>query len=263
MKDKLQEIVNKMASENGMTKKEFIQKCVECSLIVNEDEYEVAIDYITQNGVSLIQKEDKIYTKSRFENYQNEIFCIVDIETNGNTPQNSQIIEIGAIKYKNGKVVDRFESFVYCDFIPEYIEKITHISKDDLKTAPKLRDIILKFRDFLSSSIFVAHNVRFDYDFISGSLKKLGYGELLNRRLCTINLAKKTISSEKYGLSYLKDILDIQTGDHHRAYADALSALEIFKISLKNLPEEIESTEDLIFFSNPTTKKKKKKKEKS
>ncbi len=256
----LQVIVDKMASKNGIEKDKFIEKCLDCSLIVNDNEYDTAIDFINQNGVSTIQKEDKIYTKSSFNDYKNETFCIVDIETNGNTPQTAQIIEIGAIKYKKDKIIDRFESFVFCDFIPEYIEKITHISKENLKTAPKLKKVLLEFRDFLSDSVFVAHNVKFDYNFISGSLKKIGYEELLNRKLCTIDLAKKTIKSERYGLSYLKEELKINIANHHRAYADALSALEIFKISLNNLPQELKTTEELINFSNPSKKKKKTKK---
>ncbi len=262
MIDTLYTIVDKMASKDGISKDQFIQKCKECSLIIDDSEYDLAIDFIEHNGVSTLVKEGRIYTKSRFEHYKNDTYCIVDIETNGNTPQTAQVIEIGAIKYKNGKIVDRFESFVFCDFIPEYIEKITHISKNDLKNAPKLKSVLLEFKLFLSDSIFVAHNVRFDYNFISQSFKKINIPEMLNRKLCTIDLAKKTIESEKYGLSFLKEKLSIDIENHHRAYADAMSALEVFKISLQNIPDEVETTEDLILFSNPSRKKKSKKRKK-
>ena len=255
---KLSNIVEKMASPKGITKKEFLEECFESSLIVDENEYELAIEYINNAGIIPVEKDNKIFSKTRFTNYQDEIFCIVDIETNGNSPQNDQIIELGAIKYKNGKVIDRFETFIYSNFVPDYIRKITNISQNDLIGAPKLQDILPIFRKFIGSSVFVAHNVRFDYNFISESLQKFGLEELLNRRLCTINLAKKTIESEKYGLSYLKEYLSIDTGDHHRAYADALSALKIFEISLKNIPSTVTTTEDLIEFSNPPKRKKRK-----
>ncbi|NPA74165.1 MAG: 3'-5' exonuclease [Epsilonproteobacteria bacterium] len=248
-----------MASKKGLYKSEFIELCKSCSLVVDEDEFDLAVDYIEHCGVKTVQKDDKIYTKSRFEEYKKATYCVVDIETSGNTPQNSQIIEIGAIKYQKGEVIDRFESFVYCDFVPEYIEKITNISKEDLKNAPKLKSVLLEFREFLSDAVFVAHNVRFDYNFISESFKKYQISEILNRRLCTIDLARKTIESEKYGLSFLKEKLGIDIDNHHRAYADAMSALEIFKISLRNIPDDVVSTEDLITFSNPSKKKKKKK----
>ena len=261
MINSIKSIVEKMASSNGMKKDKFIESCKQCSLILDEDEYDVALEYINDSGIKVVIENDTLFTQSRFKNYKDEVFCVVDIETNGNTPQNSQIIEIGAIKYQYGKIIDRFESFVYCDFIPEYIERITHISKCNLKNAPKLKVVLPEFREFLSDSIFVAHNVNFDYNFISGSLKKIGMEELLNRKLCTINLAKKTIESEKYGLSYLKEELGIDIANHHRAYADALSALEILKISFENLPEDINTTEELISFSNPQKKKKRKKQE--
>lgn len=255
---KLSNIVEKMASKKGIAKKEFLKECFESSLIVDDSEYDLAIEYINNAGISTVEKDDKIFSKTRFTNYKDETFCIVDIETNGNSPQNDQIIELGAIKYKNGEVIDRLESFVYSNFVPDYIQKITHISQSDLIGAPKLKDILFEFRKFIGNSVFVAHNVRFDYNFISGSLQKFGFEELLNRRLCTINLAKKTIESEKYGLSYLKEHLSIDTGDHHRAYADAQSALKIFEISLKNIPDVVKTTEDLIEFSNPPKRKRKK-----
>ncbi len=254
----LSNIAEKMASKQGITKKEFLKESLENGLILNDSEYEAAIMYINNAGITTIEKDDKIFSTTRFTSYKDETFCIVDIETNGNSPQNDQIIEIGAIKYKNGIVVDRFESFVYSDFVPDYIQRITNISQSDLMGAPKLKDILLKFRKFIGNSAFVAHNVRFDYNFISESLQKIGLEELLNRRLCTISLAKKTIESEKYGLSYLKEHLSIDTGEHHRAYADALSALKIFEISLQKIPENVETTEDLIEFSNSPKRKRKK-----
>jgi len=147
---------------------------------------------------------------------------------------------------------------VYCDYVPEYIERITNISKEDLKDAPTLKVVLSEFKNFLSDSVFVAHNVRFDYNFIADSFKKFALPELLNRRLCTIDLAKRTIESEKYGLSFLKEKLSIDIENHHRAYADALSALKIFEISLQNISEDVKSVEDLISFSKPCKSKKKK-----
>ena len=252
----LSSIADKIASKKGMRKDDFLKNCKDCSLIVDDEEFETALSYINNLGLETTVKDEKIFSASRFRDYKDEEFCVVDIETNGNSPKSDQIIEIGAIKYKNGEIIDRFESFVYSDFVPEYIERITHIAKDDLKDAPSLKSVLISFREFLGSSVFVAHNVRFDYNFISESLKRFGYDEMLNRRLCTINLAKKTIESEKYGLSYLQEKLDLNPQNRHRAYADALSALKIMEISLKQLPKEVKTTEDLIEFSNPPRRKK-------
>jgi len=260
MKDRLREIVEKSSSKDGLSKSDFIKLCKESQLIIFDNEYDLAVEYFKHCGINLIEKEAKVYSDTVFKEYKDATFCIVDIETNGNSVDNAQIIEIGAIKYKNSKVLDRFESFIRCDFVPEYIQRITNISQKDLVDAPKLKNVLNDFKLFLSDSVFVAHNVRFDYNFIADSFRKVGLPELLNRRLCTIDLAKKTIESEKYGLVFLKDKLNIDIENHHRAYADALSALEVLKISLKSIPDEVRSVEDLIAFSNPSKKKKKRRK---
>ncbi|MFP4332741.1 MAG: 3'-5' exonuclease, partial [Campylobacterales bacterium] len=187
-----------------------------------------------------------------------ELFCIVDIETNGSKPINSQIIELGAVKMRGTEVIDRFESFCFSDFVPEYVTKVTNITKKDLVGAPTMKDVLKEFKLFLGDALFVAHNVEFDYSFISAMLSKNSLGVLTNRKLCTIELAKKTIESEKYGLEFLNAYLEINTEVSHRAYADALTAAKLLEICLKNVPEDVKTTEELIDFSKHNIKKRKK-----
>jgi len=199
-------------------------------------------------GLDIIKlKSGKVTLKTRDTNIEDEIFCVVDIETNGGI-KTGQIIEIGAVKCRNGEILDKFETFVKANEIPENISQLTGITLDDLKDAPPLDFVLEKFRLFLGSSTFVAHNVKFDYNFISKSLENLGYGMLLNRRICTIELARRTIPSYKYGLMTLKELLGINNA-HHRALNDALSAYEIFKTSLELIPWSVQTVEDLIEFS--------------
>ena len=188
-------------------------------------------------------RENYLYNKD----IKDEIFCITDIETNGGIKE-GQIIEIGAVKLKNGLIIDKFKSFIKADFIPEEISDLTGIVVSDLDNAPNLATVLEKFKLFLGTSVFVAHNVKFDYDFISKSLEKLDYGVLLNRRICTIELARRTIPSAKYGLGSLKELLGIHNA-HHRALNDAISAAIIFKVSLERLPWTVQTVEDLIHFS--------------
>lgn len=199
-------------------------------------------------GVEIVKLDNgKITLKSRETDINDEKFCVVDIETNGSLIS-GQIIEIGAVKLQNGEITDKFQTFVKADFIPENISELTGITLNDLKNAPNIAYVLEQFRLFLGSDIFVAHNVKFDYNFISASLERLGFGMLLNRQICTIELAKRTIPSVKYGLSSLKDLLGIKCV-HHRALSDAIAAAEIFNYSLKMLPWSVQSTEDLINFS--------------
>lgn len=200
-------------------------------------------------GLEILKtKNGKISLATRFRPFKEQIFCVVDIETNANSIENGQIIEIGAIKFQNGTEIDRFETFVKCDIVPEEISLLTGIYVDDLKNAPNLKEVLANFRLFLKDSVFIAHNVNFDYNFISKSLQKFDMGMLLNRKICTIELSRRTILSPKYGLSSLKEILNINSV-HHRALSDASAAKDIFLECIKRLPWSIETTEDLINFS--------------
>ncbi len=214
-------------------------------------------------GLPLVELNNSLIAlETTFSPIENQKFCVVDIETNGSKPDYAQIIEIGAAMVQNGKVIDKFETFVKADEIPDNIVYLTHITLDDLKDAPSLKETLEKFRLFLSDAVFVAHNVNFDYNFISYSMEKAGFGPLLNRKICSIDLAKKTIKAERYGLGFLIKELGIEVKQHHRAYSDAYAANFVFQKSLENIPESIISTEDLVKFAKPNPRKRKKKKEK-
>jgi len=200
-------------------------------------------------GFPIEEREEIVVLKTAKTHYMEQEYVIVDIETSGSKPANSQIIEIGAIKYRENRIVDRFESFVYASQLPEYITKLTGITPEDLLEAPPQREVLARFREFLGDGVFVAHNVGFDYGFLSDKLEESGYGRLANRKLCTIDLAKRTIKSQRYGLRFLNDLLGLDSLIHHRAYADALTALKVLKISMERLPAEVVSAEDLIDFS--------------
>ncbi len=211
-------------------------------------------------GFPLIKTSENYATlKTKNTAIEDQIFCIVDIETTANDVEHGQIIELGAVLVQNGKILDEFESLVFAPEVPEVIESLTGISADDLKDAPSLPKVLGDFRLFLKDAVFVAHNVSFDYNFISDSFVQNNYPPLLNRRLCTIDLAKKTIKAERYGLDALREEFGIEEGEHHRAFWDAKSAMQILLKSLQNLPDEVITTEELIYFSKPYEIKKAKK----
>ena len=189
-----------------------------------------------------------------FNDYKDETYCIVDIETNGSKPATSQVIEVGAVLVQNGEIKDRFESFVECAFLPDYITKVTGIEPRDLKKAPSQKEVLLMLKEFMGESIFVAHNASFDASFLSASMHRNGLGELGNATLCTLDLAKRTFESERYGLAYLIELLDIPTTVHHRAYSDALSAFYVLKKGFENIPSYVRSSDDLILFSSSSKK---------
>jgi DNA polymerase-3 subunit epsilon len=80
-------------------------------------------------------------------------------------------------------------------------------------------------------------------------------------KLCTIDLARRTFESERYGLAHLIESLNIPTTVHHRAYSDALSASYVMKKSFETIPHHVKSSDDLIKFAL-SSKKERGKKEK-
>lgn len=210
-------------------------------------------------GLDIEEEKNSIVLQTKKMQWSEQKFCIVDIETNGCLPQSGNIIEIGAVMLQNNKVIDEFNSLIFCKKLSETIVELTGITEDMLKNAPSEASVLEQFRLFLKDSVFVAHNVEFDYRFLSYAYMKHKNAPLLNRKLCTIELARKTIDSPKYGLQTLREVLEITDGVLHRALCDAKSAMEVFKVACKNLPQEVATTEDLISYTKTNQTKKRKK----
>ena len=214
------------------------------------DNPELEFELLISNGFPLEIEGDKVILKTTKTKIEEQTFCIVDIETNGgHVNKGHQIIEIGAVKYKNEEIIDSFESLVYAKEIPEYIQGVTNITPCMLEDAPVLHKVLEQFKIFLEDDVFVAHDIKFDYNFISNSLEKCNLGKLHNRKLCTIDLARKTIKAEKYGLKSLKEVLNIDIDNHHRAYSDALSTSYILKEAIRQVDKKVVTVEDLITYS--------------
>ena len=214
------------------------------------------------SGYPIEQKEEGRYRlETYFTPYEEQRYCVIDIETYGSKPGTSQVIEIGAVMLQNGEVIDRFETFVECAFLPEYITKITGIEPTDLIGAPTRKSALTKLRHFMGDAIFVAHNANFDYGFLNASFDRFGLGGIGNPKLCTIELARRTFESERYGLAYLIDFLEIETATHHRAFSDAVCAAKVMKKSVTTLPEYVVTTDDLLRFSVSSKKERRVKKE--
>lgn len=246
---KIQNIISRLLKE-PILYSEFLELLSEASDKFY-DTPELEFELLLSNGLPLEFDGDFVYLKTTRTPINEQTFCIVDIETNGGSVKKGyQIIELGAVKYKNGEIIDKFESLVYAKDIPIYVQEVTKINLKMLENAPRLEKVLKDFKLFLEDDVFVAHDIKFDYTFISDSFEKFHLGKLLNRKICSIDLAKRTIESEKYGLSFLKELLKIEVDNHHRAYYDALTTAIVFEKSLANISNpKISLVEDLISFS--------------
>lgn len=213
------------------------------------DNTELEKELLISNGLPLYFEGDMVYLSTVAKKIEDQVFCVVDIETTASNVKNGQLLEIGAIKFKNGKIIEKYESLVTAFNIPKKVQEITGITTNMVIDAPNEKDVLEEFKLFLEDDVFVAHNISFDYKFINDCFVKYNLGQLCNRKLCTIELAHKVIEAERYGLKYLKEQFNIDIGSHHRALSDALSTVEIFKISLNKLPKNVTKVEELIQFS--------------
>lgn len=209
------------------------------------------------SGYPISEEDGKYRLETYFTPYSQQKFCVVDIETNGSKPNNSQVIEVGAVMIQNGVVLDRFESFVECTFLPEYISKITGINPEDLINAPTQVEVLSALREFMQDAVFVAHNVKFDYEFLNHSFDRFGLGNIGNQKLCSIELARRTIECERYGLSYLSETLELGEHIKHRAYSDALVTSRLLELTFQNLPNAVNVTDELLRFSVVSRKERK------
>lgn len=239
--DKIISVLNKQSKPYEWVIREF-------SKLEELRDFDLDLETFELLGLGLTLNKDNIFTlNTRTKKIKEEIFCIVDIESTGGV-NSGEILEIGAVKIQNSKELGRFQSFIKVKEIPQNITELTGITCEMVKNAPSLKKVLNDFRLFLKDSIFIAHNVRFDYSFISKALSDCGFGILLNRRICTVEFARRCIASPKHNLDVLKEFLGIKN-IHHRALDDALAAAEIFKYCLGKLPFHIKTTEELIHFT--------------
>jgi DNA polymerase-3 subunit epsilon len=214
------------------------------------DDLDFVLELWRSQGLEIKKHHGNYFFATRFLKIEDAEFCIVDIETNGSKVSKHQIIEIAALKIKNGEIIDSYESLVFTKEINIHITEITGIKAEDTKDAPDLKKVLYQFKEFLGDAIFVAHDVKFDFNFISASMEKIGLPPLLNRSLCSLSLAQRTIESYRYSLSYLNEFLHLYPeATHHRAMSDVVTTFELFKLCIKNLPNDVKTVEELIKFS--------------
>lgn len=158
-------------------------------------------------------------------------FVVLDIETTNFSPmKGGKIIEIGAVKIVEGKIVDTFSTFVNPQSkIPKKITEITTITDEMVQEAPVIGKVLLDFHNFLGDAVVVAHNAKFDWDrFLVFYFKKIGV-MVDNEVVDTQELSKITFTEQKkHGLKDMCSYLNIKMLNHHRAIDDAKMTAEAF-----------------------------------
>ena len=155
-------------------------------------------------------------------------FSVVDTETTGMSHIFNRVIDIGIVKVKNGKIIDKYETLIDPEQNLDYwITKYTRLRDADLVGKPKFIDIGHEILDFIKESVFVAHNVYFDYLFLKREMKRIG-NDFTFPKLCTVQLSKKLLPDlEQANLDSLSEYFGIKIINRHRALPDAEATAEI------------------------------------
>jgi DNA polymerase III epsilon subunit family exonuclease len=150
-------------------------------------------------------------------------FSVVDLETTGSVIGVDEIIEIGLIQVRGGKIVHRFESLVWSDrSIPPWVARLTGISNEDLEGEPTFSDLAEDLVGMLDGHVFVAHDIRFDLPFLRWEFARRGIGRPAVTGLCTLQLSRQFWPDlVSRSLPDLAAHFLIDHGNPHRAGADA------------------------------------------
>ena len=174
-------------------------------------------------------------------------YVVFDLETTGFSPETNRIIEIGAVKVQNGKIVDKFSTFVNPQVpIPFRIEQLTSINDSMVIDAPVIADILPEFMKFCEGCVMVAHNADFDMSFIKKNCQRLGI-PCKPTIVDTVALARVLLPNlNRFKLDTVAKALGVSLENHHRAVDDAGCTAEIFVKFIEMLRERGMSTLDEV-----------------
>ncbi len=144
-------------------------------------------------GVEFNIKNDmdtEIVINSRDESILDAEYVFFDLETTGISPFLNEIIEFGAVKQKNGRIVEKKQLFIKPKIeIPEFITELTNITNDDVKDAPDILEALKEIKEWIGDAVLVAHNAQFDYSFLNSFYKRYGLGKLENPIIDSLKLS--------------------------------------------------------------------------
>lgn len=172
----------------------------------------------------------------------NATYVVLDVETTGLSAERDRLIEIAAIKIKNGREIDTFESYINPKRkISSYITNLTSITNEDVSKAPYEEEVMKNFYSWLDDEdILVAHNAKFDLGMIGKSFERLGIMKKLKYSSIDTLFLSRAINKnlKRHGLSTLTKFYKVKLTQHHRAIYDTRATSEIFIKMLEQLKEQ-------------------------
>lgn len=190
----------------------------------------------------LVDDMKEMVVNSRNQSLDGE-YVVFDIETTGFSPMKNRIIEIGAVKVRNGEIIDRMDEFVNPEVpIPFDIERLTGINDAMVMGADTVDKVLPRFLKFVGDAALVAHNASFDVSFISHNAGLLGL-PFDPTVLDTVTLARALLPNlNRFKLDTVAKALGVSLENHHRAVDDAEATAGIFLKFVEMLKKQHDMT---------------------
>lgn len=186
--------------------------------------------------LSAIEKNNGIVFSVIDKKISDETFIVFDIETTGLSPIMNDIIEFGAVKLKNGKVVDRESFFIKTNTkLSAFTKSLTGISDSDMESAVSQEEGLKKIKDYIQDFTLIAHNAKFDVSFLIEKFKQYNLGKLENQWIDSLALSWYLIpDSKRYNLEIIakKTAVIYNKSEAHRADYDAEVLARIWMVFL-------------------------------
>ena len=168
-------------------------------------------------------------------------YVAFDLETTGLSSANDRIIEIGAVVMKNGKELDRFQTFVDPQRpLEKKIVELTGITDEMLKGAPKIEEVLPEFLKFIGNRVLVAHNSDFDTGFIRAECARQGLPYTYTAADTLILSQNMLPQLNKFKLDIVSNALSLPDFNHHRAADDAVTCGLIMHRLMVRMEEELD-----------------------
>jgi DNA polymerase-3 subunit epsilon len=171
------------------------------------------------------------------QNPSEAYFAFLDVETTGLDPNSGdKICEIAVIKTVGGEIADEFVTLINPGRnIPERAVSIHGITQTMVNRAPLFRDIANDLLDFLTDTVIVAHNARFDLEFLRSELRNLNLSLPENNVIDTLGIARRYYTFPSNSLGDIARYIGLPIDKQHRALADVTTTKDIFEYFLKDL----------------------------
>ncbi len=166
-----------------------------------------------------------------------QVNVALDLETTGLDSSRHAIMEIGAVRFRGDEVIETYQTLVNPgQAIPDFIQRLTHISPQQVKRAPFFSSVSSEIEDFIGADPIIGHNISFDIGFLASNGLKLNNPAYDTWDLASVFMPR----SRQYSLKFLTAHFGVEHNDAHRALADAMATKNVF-VKLLHLAAEQDS----------------------